>query len=220
MSEYSYEYEYDSFYCYPGSTVLINKLDIRDNELLFETERNLTGFNMLHIKNEPVKGSFDLKHLQNIHKAIFSDIFEWAGKLRTVDIAKGNQFCLCQHLEAYADSVFGKLKAEEYLTGKTLHEMPACLTYYLSEINVLHPFREGNGRTQRLFIEYLARYAGFHIDFSKVDSKEMIEASALSFACEYDRMNEMFKRILSPISIQEKESFIRSITPNISSRER
>lgn len=85
------------------------------------------------------------------------------------------------------------------------------MTYYLSEINVLHPFREGNGRAQRVFIEYLAQCAGFYVDFSQVDSKEMIEASALSFAREYGMMTEMFRRILSPITSQEQQAFRKKL---------
>jgi cell filamentation protein len=138
---------------------------------------------------------------------VFRDIFTWAGKPRTVDISKGNQFCLSRNIETYAENIFSKLKTEEYLVGKVPEEMPERLTYYLSEINVLHPFREGNGRAQRIFIEYLAQYAGFDVDFSPIGGKEMIEASALSFAKEYDMMLDMFKRITSPITSQEQQAF-------------
>ena len=212
MSKYDYEYIWDSYYCYPGTNVLINRLNIQDSDLLSEAERRVTALNILEIKDNPVRGKFDLKHLCDIHGAIFGDVFAWAGKLRTVNIAKGNQFCLFQHLEAYAESVFSELKAEEYLINKSADEMPERLTYYLSEINVLHPFRDGNGRAQRLFIEYLAQYAGFYVDFSFVTGKEMIEASALSFAKEYDLMIDMFKRILSPITSQEQQEFRTKIS--------
>lgn len=60
---------------------------------------------------------------------------------------------------------------------------------------ILNPFREGNGRTQRLFIEYLAENSGYHVDFSSVTPREMIEASAESFACKYEKINSMFERI-------------------------
>lgn len=92
---------------------------------------------------------------------------------------------------------FGKLKAEKYLKDSAPEIIPERLAFYLSEINVLHPFREGNGRTQRLFIEYLADNAGYTVDFSNVSNIEMIVASAEAFACEYDKMNEMFRRITS-----------------------
>lgn len=211
MSGYDYEYEWDSKYCYPNSFVLKNKLNIRDAAELSEAERRVTALNLLEIKEKPVRGQFDLKHLRDIHKAIFKEIYTWAGQLRTVDIAKGNQFCLSQHIDTYASGIFTKLKSESFLENTESRKIPERLTYYLSEINVLHPFREGNGRAQRVFIEYLALTAGFHVDFSTVSAKEMIEASALSFAREYDSMTEMFRRIITPISPQERQAFRKNI---------
>ena len=200
MSKYDYEFERVNAYCYPDSFVLRNKLDIRDGAVLSDLEREITSTRIQQVLEYPVKGKLDLKHLCAIHRAVFADIYDWAGELRTVNIAKGNQFCNYLYLSDYADRVFGQLKDERYLVKLSPSEIPKRLAYYLSEINVLHPFREGNGRAQRIFIEYLAQRAGYHVDFSQVDSKEMIEASALSFAKEYDSMIQMFQRIISPIS--------------------
>ena len=200
--DYSYDYEWDSEYCYPESNVLINKLNIRNAEDLSVAEREITAIRLAVAKAEPIKGNFDLKHLQKIHKAIFGDVYSWAGKLRHVNIAKGNQFCLAMNPEVYAANLFHKLENEHYLIGYE-GSVPHRLAYYLSEINVLHPFREGNGRTQRLFIEYLATIAGYRLDFSCVTAREMIIASADSFACDYRSINEMFERITAPISKEE-----------------
>jgi len=220
MSGYDYEYEWDGEYCYPNSYVLKNKLDIKDAATLSEAERRITALNLLELKDNPVCGKFNLKHLRDIHRAIFGDIFAWAGNLRTVDISKGNQFCLCRHLETYSDGIFAKLKADKFLSEVKAEEMPERLTFYLSEINVLHPFRDGNGRAQRVFIEYLAQSAGFYVDFSTVDGREMIEASALSFACEYEMMNDMFKRIISSITLRERQIFREKIGLNRHEHER
>lgn len=206
--DYGYDYEWDSEYCYPESNVLINKLNIQNAEDLSVAEREITAIRLAVAKAEPVKGNFDLKHLQKIHKTIFGDIYSWAGKLRHVNIAKGNQFCLAPNLEIYAANLFCKLENEHYLIGYK-GSVPHRLAYYLSEFNVLHPFREGNGRTQRLYIEYLAMIAGYRLDFSCVSPREMIIASADSFACDYRSINEMFDRIAAPISKEEQESTIR-----------
>lgn len=112
------------------------------------------------------------------------------------------------NLESYGCNLFKKLEQEHYLIGagdSTAHR----LAYYLSEINVLHPFREGNGRTQRLFIEYLASVAGYRVDFSQVSMEEMVIASADSFACDYGSINRLFERITYPISRQEQERSVR-----------
>jgi cell filamentation protein len=220
MSEYDYEYEWDSRYCYPGSHILKNKLDILDSEALTTAEREITAARIAGILDNPVRGKLDFKHLCDIHRAIFHDVYDWAGKPRTVNIAKGNPFCMSHAIPVYAEDIFTKLKNEGFLYDTLADEMSERLTYYLSEINVLHPFREGNGRAQRLFIEYLAQSAGFRVDFSDVLSNEMIEASVLSFDKDYDKMTSLFQRILSPITPQEQQAFRKRIGLDRAGRER
>jgi cell filamentation protein len=218
--DYEYQYEWDSRYCYPNSFVLKNKLDICDADALSIAEREITAARIAEITEKPVRGRFDFRHLCDIHRAIFRDIYVWAGKPRTVNISKGNPFCMSQAIPGYADDIFGKLRGEDFLFGKPIDEMPERLTYYLSEINVLHPFREGNGRVQRAFMEYLAQSAGFFVDFSDVGEKEMIEASVSSFDKEYEKMVNMFLRITSPITQQEQQAFRQKIGVDCTKRER
>lgn len=206
--DYYYEYQWDGSYCYPDSNVLINKMGITNAEDLHCAERDITSLNISMIKAKPITGCFDLAHLKLIHKSIFSDVYPWAGQLRIVDISKGNIFCMSQHLEMYAESIFSKLKKEQYLINTDESDIVQRLSFYLSEINVLHPFREGNGRTQRVFIEYLAAVAGYHVDFSSVSPDQMIKASAEAFARQYDLMNNMFSEIISPISIEEQQQYV------------
>lgn len=198
-SDYSYSYEWDQRYCYPHSNVLINKLGIEDAEKLHIAEREITSLRIANAKIRGIKGEFNLLHLKKIHKYIFGDIYDWAGEIRWVNIAKGNIFCNYEFIEANADSLFNKLRKENYLKDTSKNEIPFRLAFYLSEINVLHPFREGNGRAQRLFIEHLAENAGYSVDFSQVTDKQMIEASADSFLCNYTKMNELFAAITNPL---------------------
>lgn len=207
MSDYSYQFEWDTEYCYPNSRVLINKLNIQDAEMLSAAERELTALRLAVARSQPIPGHFDRKHLMKIHKSLFSDVYPWAGQFRIVDIAKGNQFCLAYNLTIYADNLFAKLEKEDYLIGSK-DSIPEKLAWYLSELNVLHPFREGNGRVQRLFINYLALVAGYDVDFSDVSQQEMIVASADSFACDYTSIYAMFHRICTPISAEEQHEAI------------
>ena len=199
LKRYSYEYEWDREYCYPNSNVLINRLNITSEKDLVAAEREITSLKIALAISSPIKGRFDFNHLKKIHRYIFGDIYAWAGKPRTVNISKGNQFCLSQNIELYADGIFTELQKENYLRNSG-DNAPYRLAYYMSEINVLHPFREGNGRTQRLFIMYLANYIGCKVNFSDVSAEEMIEASADAFACEYKKINSMFERITSKIT--------------------
>lgn len=208
---YNYSYEWDIKYCYPNSFVLRNKFNIMDSDELNIAETEYTSLTIAEIKNKPIKGDLNLEHYQKIHKHIFKDIYDWAGELRTVNISKGNQFYNYMYIVDGADEVFSKLKNEKYLIRIDNKNIYAKLAYYLGEINVLHPFREGNGRAQRVMIEYLAQVAGYAVDFSNITDIEMIEASVDAFNCNYDKMTKLFKRITKPIKKEEQEYFIKNI---------
>lgn len=146
----------DTVYCYPNSNVLVNKLGIKDKDKLSVIERKLTMLRLLELFEKPIYGKFDLRHLQSIHGYIFQDVYEWRGKIRTVDIAKGNMFCNVKFIESQAKNIFSNLRNDKYLEGLCREDFISKLAYYFSEINALHPFREGNGRSQREFIRMLA----------------------------------------------------------------
>ena len=130
MRDYSYSYEWDREYCYPDSHVLINKLNIQNADTLHIAEREITSLRLAAAKMQPIKGKFDMKHLQKIHGYLFGDIYGWAGKLRHVDIAKGNQFCLAMNLDTYGNNLFKKLEMEHYLINSK-ENVPHRLAYYL-----------------------------------------------------------------------------------------
>jgi len=148
----------DLLYCYPDSDVLKNKLGIINQEKLHEVERKLTAIRIIDLIRKPYRGRFDLDHLRGIHFYIFQDLYTWAGELRKVDIAKGNMFCRAMFLENRADVVFSGIRNDGYLEGLAYDQFVKRLAYHFSEINALHPFREGNGRSQREFIRELALY--------------------------------------------------------------
>lgn len=123
----------DMIYCYPGSDVLINKLGIKDQEKLSAFEKKLTMARLLELIDNPIAGNFDLKHLKNIHRYIFQDIYEWAGEIRKVDIAKGNMFCNVKFIIPQAEEIFGKLRKDRYLDGLPEYKFVQKLAYYLSK---------------------------------------------------------------------------------------
>ena len=145
----------------------------------------------------PIEGKLDFNYLKNIHKFIFGDIYEWAGTVRTVNIAKGNSFCRCEFIEEQMESIMRKLEKENYLENLNIEMLAERLAYYIGEINAIHPFREGNGRIQRMFIECLALKNGFSLDFAKISNEEMLEASVQTFNLEYKLMSKLLLRVLS-----------------------
>jgi len=208
-----YEYEWDNNYCYPNCFILKNKLNIKDIDLFEEAERQITAVKILEIKMHPIRGNLDFEHLLNIHKYMFKELYTWSGKTRSVNISKGSQFCNYMFINNMGQEIFSKLQKENYLIGLSLEEIIVKLSYYLGELNAMHPFREGNGRAQRVLIEYLAQTAGYYIDFSEISSQEMIDASVDSFVCNYIKMENIFKKIIEPISEDEQKEFINLISP-------
>jgi cell filamentation protein, protein adenylyltransferase len=129
--------------------------------------------------------------LQEIHKRIFGDIYEWAGRIRTVAIAKGAVFCLPQYIDSSAAVIFSELRDEDCLRGLRRDAFVGRLAHYLGEVNALHPFREGNGRAQRAFFGQLARDAGFTLSWQHLDPARNVEASAAIMRGDPDPMREM-----------------------------
>ena len=198
--EYNYFYEDkgDIKYCYPGTNVLRNKLNIQDLDILHEAERDYSSIRQVELYKKGITGDFSLKHLCSIHRQLFQDIYSWAGELRTVDISKGTISCLVPFIEEQFAFLYRKLRKENFLKDITdQKEMAEKLAYYLGEINMIHPFREGNGRTQRIYIEQLCMNNGrFEIDFTEVSKEEMISASVRSAKSDNDLLEELIYKCL------------------------
>ena len=122
----------------------------------------------------------------------------WAGKVRTVAIAKVSMFCLPQYIEGYATDIFSKLKKDNYYKNYSKEAFVDAITNLLGDINALHPFREGNGRTQREFIRCIGLLNGYGFDWSLVSSEENIVASYESV----NGNNAKLKAIINKIIVE------------------
>lgn len=171
----------NSVYCYPNSEVLVNKFDVRVADELFRIENDITVYKLYLLREKGITGDFDVNHFINIHKFIFEDIYPFAGLYRNENIAKDNfMFANWEFIEENMNMIFNKLKSENYLQGLTKEKFAERLTYYMSELNVLHPFREGNGRTTREFIRQLALKNNYNLDLSIFDADDILNASIAS----------------------------------------
>lgn len=196
-------------YCYPGSNVLINKLDIKDPVIFAVMERRLTAARLAQLQVNPIDGYFDLKHMQSIHKHIFQDMYTWAGELRMLDISKnGTSFMPCQFIKPYSDQLFSKLNGDNYLCNLDIDTFSKKFSYYTAEINIMHPFREGNGRTTREFIRCLANEAGYTIDYSKMNKDELLKALIKST----DEITDLQRVIKNNIIENIKEKYTIELT--------
>ncbi len=168
----------DDPYVYPETNVLRNTRNIRDPTALEVVEASLTYLRSLQLASQPIPGDYDLLHLQAFHRYLFEGLYEWAGELRTVALAKTDLFCLPEHIESYGAEIFGHLAAERHLAGLNRESFVDRLAHYLGDVNALHPFRDGNGRAQRAFFAQLAADAGYRLDWELIDPARNTAASA------------------------------------------
>lgn len=193
----------NSNYCYKNSNVLINKLDIHNEKVLQKFEAKITAAKLLALRKKGIIGNFDTQHLIDIHTYLFEDIYPFAGKFRNENIAKGVfRFAEFEYIEPELERLLNELKSENYLEGLSKEDLTQRLAYYLSELNVLHPFREGNGRTIREFIRELALKNGYVLNLSNVSPSDFLKASIKSIVDTTDLSN------LIAACLQQKSTYM------------
>src|ERR1035437_2023724 len=196
-------------YLYPGTDVLKNVPDLRDAEQLAAFEALNTAARAYELLQNPIAGEFDIAHLKAIHKHIFQDVFTWAGELRTTLLGKAEYlghppawFTPPYLLEHEAERIFASLYRADLLRGLARVEFARQSAQLLAEVNRLHPFREGNGRTQRLFVDVLARQAGHELHFDVVSRERMVRARIEAQGGKLGMMTRMFEEITDADRIQ------------------
>lgn len=162
-------------YRYPGSTVLRNRLEIRDAEGLEFAERVLVRQRM---EEGCPGGDFDLAHLQAIHRHLFQDVYEWAGEIRRVPLAKGeSRFFPPDRIGLAMQDIHSRIVKQNYLRGLPSDRFAQEAARVIGDVNVVHPFREGNGRTQVIYLQQLGERAGHTVDLTRLECERWIEAS-------------------------------------------
>jgi cell filamentation protein, protein adenylyltransferase len=193
------KYSGDDPYLDPVSGVLKNRLGITDETTLEKSEAAHVAIRSFELLQKPLKGRFDLEHLQAIHRYLFQDIYEWAGEPRTIDISKGgHMFAHHTHIQSAAAPIFRQLAEEKHLAELDPDAFSRRAAHYLGELNALHPFREGNGRTQREFISQLATAKGYYIAWENVKRETMLQSSIASFKGDVSPLTALIRDSLSP----------------------
>lgn len=181
FSKYDVYTTVQSLYCYPDSDVLKNKLNIMDRDELKQAEEEITSLKQYMLMESPIKGRFTKTQLMNIHRFLFEDIYQFAGHIRREQISKGDTLFFPPHLiNQELDKVFFKLHNDNMLHETDKKRQIERLSYIMSELNIIHPFREGNGRSIRELIRCMALHYGFTLDWSLVDRDTMLDAAIRS----------------------------------------
>lgn len=180
--------------CYTGTSCLVNKLGITDENKLSEIEANITLVKTAQLEEIPITGNFDVQHYKSIHYHLFCDLYDWAGKFRNINISKkGTHFANKDEIEVLCDNCFNHLKKLNYFRNMSFDNFIENIIDLYCTLNIIHPFREGNGRTQRIFISQLIRYNGYDINFSDIDSDFLMIATIQSTQGITDNLSDIFK---------------------------
>lgn len=167
-------------YTYPGTDTLRNRLGITEEKTLTEAERRLTQARGAEAARLTFPATAD--GYRSLHRQLFQDLYDWAGQDRTVNIAKGgSSFAAVPYLARELDKLFADARAKEGFRGLPRDEFFDRLGNHINEINAIHPFREGNGRTMRHHAAQLARDAGHPIRIATIDKTAWMEASRHGF---------------------------------------
>lgn len=190
-------------YFWPGQIddCLRNRLGIHDDAVLARVEHELADIRLVQMHDHPIApATFDLTHFQAVHQFLFQDVYEWAGQLRAVDAVKGRSlFTPPGQIEAMADVVFGHLAGGDYLRHRSKADFVDGLATTLTAVNILHPFRDGNGRTTRAWAEQLAAQAGYVLLWERLGRAEQTEAFTTAFELDLEPLRHALDQVVVPL---------------------
>jgi len=183
-------------YLYPELNVMRNRLGIRQAERLAQAAYEFTALRAATLSLGPLLRG--LPHLCAIHQHLYQDLFDWAGDIREMDIYQGDtRFCHFAYIEKEGNALMQDLEEEGYLVGLEKVDFINRLSHYYCEINVLHPFRIGNGIVQRIFFEQLAIHAGYQLDWRGIDPEAWAQANQSGAMGDLSALNTIFSKVVS-----------------------
>ena len=181
FSKYDVYTSVQSVYCYPDSDVLINKMGIRNKDELKAAEEEITAIKQYALWQEPLKGHYTKSHLMRIHRFLFEQIYPFAGHIRREQISKGDTMFFPPNLiDRELTRVFSEIHAKKLLSESNKKIQMQNLSFVMSELNIIHPFREGNGRAIRELIRCMALEYGMTINWGNTDRDTLLDASIAS----------------------------------------
>ena len=209
-------------YTYPGTDTLKNLVGARTHD---ELERREAAFVVQRMRDillgHAVQGRFDAAHLRAIHRHLFQDVYEWAGRTRDeqVKLSDGTvaseltmhklgekDVLLAPMIPAALEQIERGIQAANGLSRLSREEFARRGAEIMAAIDAAHPFREGNGRTQCVFMHQIAAAAGHSLDFSVVSAKRLSDAR---LAAREHGDNTQLRRLLGEISHPARVAALR-----------
>lgn len=181
---------------FPRTKSLVNYFGIKERGRLREIEMQISNVRTAEFLTEPALQAFDFAYLKQIHHHLFGDIYPTGGQIRTVAAAKRTEFCNPEFIESTAEDIFSRLHKCRYLKEMERDEFINDLAFFMGEVEALHPFRDGNGRTTRLFFYQLAMEAGYDIDWELVDPDRLLEADISAIDGDYQLLIDVLEEVV------------------------
>ena len=182
-------------YCYPGSEVLRNRAGLVDQARLDAFEAAAT---MQRADEALPSGRLSVSHYRAVHRHLFQDVYPWAGAFRSVRLSKeASAFCYPEHIEREMRELFIALRARHFLRGRSTDEFALAAAEFLATLNAIHPFREGNGRTQTLFLALLSDRAGHPFDLEHLEPGPFLAAMIRSFRGDLAPLRDQIRLLIS-----------------------
>ncbi|EMK3314133.1 Fic family protein [Vibrio vulnificus] len=184
-------------YCYPDSNTLVNLLDIRDSDDLDKAEVAFSELRYIEYSSSVLTlEEMDITHFKHLHWVLFQDVYGWAGEFRDVDISKGSScFAHCVFIERSLVKELGRIPQLRHCKDRI--SAVRLIADIFCEINVIHPFREGNGRATRFFFEELVFIAGYDINWPEISKEEWVEANIQGFLGNTSFLESIFDAAIS-----------------------
>lgn len=183
-------------FCYPKTFILKNKAGLRNQDELDQFEQLM----FLTRSEEPLPdGILDYIHYKRIHHHFFQDVYDWAGKPREIRTGKGgNWFCYPEYIDVEMEKIFTQLTEEGHLSQiSNPQQFANRAAHYITEINAIHPFREGNGRCQLTLIDILLDVSGFEMNEDLIEPEQFMEAMIASFRGANDPLAQSILAMMS-----------------------
>lgn len=215
-------------YVLPNGT-LRNKRGILDAAELLDLEARTVPARQALLMREGHDGPFDIAFYMHIHKRLFGGIYEWAGMPRTIPLAKAQEvgkpdvthFTSPKFILPRLKSAIAQIPPTQELAVMELPQAVGKLASAFGSINTVHPFREGNGRTQRLYLKMVANAAGFDLHWEVMTQERMVAASVANSRGDAKVIARMFADVADPervLALSKVTRFLQANQPDWNNR--
>jgi cell filamentation protein len=199
-------------YLQKDGKTLKNKLGVfHDPDALAAKEAVHVNSRMMELRAAGFPQAEGFELVKAVHRYLFQDVYDWAGQLRETKLARATyadghgefvRFTEPSRIDPEGHQLFAELAAANHLRGLARAHFGKELAQFFGRLNQLHPFREGNGRTQRLVWEHLAKQAGHDLSFEGISRERMVNASIAASSGDYEPARRIFNELLDPVRSQ------------------